>query len=280
MPVMTDQPPKGLKIMDPSLSTESGPIEIIVDGKPYPAAPDMTVLEVLKSHSFDIPTLCFHPALKPSGACRLCAVEVAAKSGRTITMLSCILPVKNGLEIKTQGELVKQARIRAFGNLIQMAPQSRKIRDLAEKNGIDLGPPPDGCIRCRLCIRVCREIVGPGALKMEKREGTGFVVPVADACIGCGTCANLCPTQVIKVEDLENVRTISIRDEVIGRHPLETCEGCGKRFATPKFLKHIADRTAPHPDVKLHHRYCPTCAKLFSDRIKSFTNLKERIITH
>jgi bidirectional [NiFe] hydrogenase diaphorase subunit len=61
------------------------------------------------------------------------------------------------------------------------------------------------------------------------------VVPIPDACIGCGTCANLCPTQVIKVEDLENVRTISIRDEVIGRHPLETCEGCGKRFATPKF---------------------------------------------
>jgi predicted molibdopterin-dependent oxidoreductase YjgC len=150
--------------MNFSPSLENEPVEIIINGRPYPADPKMTVLESLKSHNFDIPTLCFHPALKPSGACRLCAVEVAAKSGKTITMLSCILPVKNGLEIKTQGELVKQARIRAFGNLIQMAPQSRKIRDLAKKHGIDLGPPPDGCIRCRLCVRVCREIVGPGAL--------------------------------------------------------------------------------------------------------------------
>jgi predicted molibdopterin-dependent oxidoreductase YjgC len=280
MPVMIDKPIKGLNTMNPSPMLESEPVEIVVDGNSYTVDPKMTVLEALKSHSLDIPTLCFHPALKPSGACKLCAVEVVAKSGRAITMLSCILPVKNGLEIKTQGELVKQARVRAFGNLIQMAPQSRKIRDLAKKHGIDLGPPPDGCIRCRLCIRVCREIVGPGALKMEKREGTDFVVPFPDACIGCGTCANLCPTQVIKVEDLENVRTISIRDEVIGRHPLEICEGCGKRFATPKFLKHIADRTAPHPDVKLHHRYCQTCAKLFSDRIKSFKNRKEHIITH
>jgi bidirectional [NiFe] hydrogenase diaphorase subunit len=269
-----------MNTMNFSPSLENEPVEIIVDDKPYLVDSKMTVLEALKSHHFDIPTLCFHPALKPSGACRLCSVEVVAKSGKTITMLSCILPVKNGLEIKTNGDLVKQARIRAFGNLVQMAPQSRKIRDLAKKHGIDLGPPPDGCIRCRLCIRVCREIVGPGALKMEKREGIKFVVPIPDACIGCGTCANLCPTQVIKVEDLENVRTISIRDEVIGRHPLENCEGCGKRFATPKFLKHISDRTAPHPDVKLHHRYCQTCAKLFSDRIKSFKNRKEQMISH
>lgn len=261
-------------------SLEYDPVEIIVNGTPFQVDPKMTVLEALKSNGFDIPTLCFHPALKPSGACKLCAVEVVAKSGRAITMLSCILPVKNGLEIKTKGDLVNQARFRAFGNLVQMAPQSIKIRELAEKHGIDLGPPPDGCIRCRLCIRVCREIVGPGALKMEKREGIDFVVPIPDACIGCGTCANLCPTHVIKVDDMENVRTISIRDEVIGRHPLETCEGCGKRFATPKFLKHIAERTAPHPDVKLHHRYCPTCAKLFSDRIKSFKNLQERMISH
>lgn len=272
---------KGLYTMTPTPPTaETDHIRIVIDGRPYPANPGMTVLEVLKTHDFEIPTLCFHPALKPSGACKLCAVEVIAKSGKSITMLSCILPVKDGLEIATSGELVRQARVRAFGNLIKMAPQSRKIRDLAKKHGIDLGPPPDGCIRCRLCIRVCKEIVGAGALKMEKREKTGFVVPVPDACIGCGTCANLCPTQVIQIADQGNVRTISIRDEIIGRHPLETCEGCGKHFATPRFLKHIADRTAPHPDVKLHHKYCPTCAKLFADRLKPFIKRKEQLIIH
>jgi bidirectional [NiFe] hydrogenase diaphorase subunit len=64
------------------------------------------------------------------------------------------------------------------------------------------------------------------------------------------------------------VRTISIRNEVIGRHPLETCEGCGRRFATPKFLEVAHERAVDHhPDVKEHHRWCPECAKRLSARV-------------
>jgi ferredoxin len=124
---------------------------------------------------------------------------------------------------------------------------------------------------------VCKEIVGPGALKMVKRDGKNFVVPIEGICIGCGTCANLCKTGAIRVEDKDNVRTITIRDEVVGRHPLERCEGCGKLFATPKYLNYIEKRTAPHPDVKEHHKYCPTCAKMFSDRIKSFEERSQKM---
>jgi bidirectional [NiFe] hydrogenase diaphorase subunit len=79
---------------------------------------------------------------------------------------------------------------------------------------------------------------------------------------------------VIRLEDQDGVRTISIRDEVVGRHVLERCEACGKSFATQKFIKHIGERTLLHPDVKEHHLYCPTCAKLFSGRIKSLSKLK------
>jgi predicted molibdopterin-dependent oxidoreductase YjgC len=121
---------------------------------------------------------------------------------------------------------------------------------------------------CRLCERVCKEVVGAGALKLGKRNGQRLIEPLEGRCIGCGTCANICPTHVILVTDDENVRTISIRDEVIGRHPLATCEGCGKRFATPKFLEVAHDRAVDHhPDVKEHHRYCPECAKRLSPRV-------------
>jgi predicted molibdopterin-dependent oxidoreductase YjgC len=249
---------------------EKNMITLTIDGKPYPADEGQTVLTVLKENGFRIPTLCFHPALKPSGSCKLCAVEVPGRSsGRRMTMLACILKVKEGLEIKTSGELVEKARTRAFRRLLQMAPQSETLMALAESYGIATDVAPDGCIRCRLCIRVCKEIVGPAALKMEKRNGQNYVVPVEGQCIGCGTCANLCPTQVIAVEDQDNVRTISIRDEVIGRHPLKRCDGCGRQYATPRFLEHIHQRTSPHPDVKDGHNYCPTCAKLFSDRVES-----------
>jgi len=245
-------------------------LTITIDDRPCKVEDGISVLEAARANGFKIPTLCYHPALRPSGACKLCAVEVVAKSGRPIAMLSCILRVKEGLEVKTRGDIVTRSRRRAFRNLLQMAPQSKFIRDLAEEFEIDLGPPPDGCIRCRLCIRVCKEIVGPGALKMEQREGRNYVVPLEGRCIGCGTCANLCRTGAIRVEDHDNVRTILIRDEVIGRHPLVRCEGCGKMFATPKFIDYIDQkRRTDHPDVKTHHHYCPTCAKVFSDRVQT-----------
>jgi bidirectional [NiFe] hydrogenase diaphorase subunit len=247
-------------------------VRITIDGKKIQTEAGQTVLQVLKENNIKVPTLCYHPVLKPSGSCKLCAVEVPGRaSGRSVTMLSCVLKVKDGLEVKTQSDAVTRARTRAFRNLLQMAPQAERIIELCRLYDIDPGVPPDGCIRCRLCIRVCKEIVGPGALKMVKREGQNYVVPVTGLCIGCGTCANICPTNVIKVKDLNDVRTITIRDEVIGKHPLERCEGCGRLYATPKFLEHIHRRTASalHPDVKSPHNYCPTCAKLFSDRIKS-----------
>ena len=252
-------------------------VTITIDDCEYQAEEGTSVLEVARQNNIPVPTLCYHPSLRPSGSCRLCAVEVPGRStGRQVTMLACVLKVKNGLAVKTQGDAVNRARTRAFRNLLQMAPQAKKIIELAKTYDIDPGPPPDGCVRCRLCVRVCKEIVGAGALKMEKRDGKNYVVPIEGLCIGCGTCANICPTDVIIVEDRESARTIGIRDEIIGRHPLEICEGCGKQYATPKFLNHIQKRTSSHTDVKTHHNYCPTCAKLFSDRIKTFNDRSQR----
>ena len=258
-------------------------ITIIIDGTSYTAQEGQTALQVVRENEINIPTLCYHLALKPSGSCKLCAVEVRGRtSGRPIAMLACILKVSDGLEIKAAGPIVEAARTKAFKNLLRMAPQSTRLRQMAMDHGVDLGPPPDGCVRCRLCIRVCKEIVGAGALKMEKIDGIGFVMPEPDRCIGCGTCANICPTGVIRVEDRENVRTVMIRDELIGKHPLERCEGCGRWFATTRFMDYIERRTAPHPHVKETHAYCPTCAKLFSDRTRAISNhsVKTRMPGH
>jgi predicted molibdopterin-dependent oxidoreductase YjgC len=249
-------------------------VDITIDGRIFQAEEGKSLLEVMRTEGIKVPYLCYHPALKPSGSCKLCSVEVVSKTGRQVTMLSCIMKVRNGLNVKTQSEAVHKARAEAFKNLLQMAPQSLVIRKLAQEYGIEVGPPPDGCIRCRLCIGVCKEIVGANALKMEKLEGKNFVVPTEGLCIGCGTCVNVCPTKVIQLEDRNGVRILSIRDRIIGRHIMERCEACGKLFATRKFLNHVAQRTTPHPDVKEHHLYCPTCAKLFSDRIKSTARIK------
>lgn len=248
---------------------EASSVTVVIDEQTCQAAAGEPLFKVAKAHGIFIPSLCYHPALRPSGACKLCVVEVLSGRSRNLTMLSCVLKVQQGLEVRTSSHLVTQKREKAFQNLLRMAPQAKEIRQLATTCGIDAGPPPDGCLRCRLCIRVCKEVVGPGALEIVKRDGEAYVVPIEGRCIGCGTCANICPTKVIALSDQEGVRTITIRDEVIGRHPLERCEGCGRLFATPRFLDRIHERTRQHPDVKAHHLYCPVCSKLFSDRIRS-----------
>lgn len=243
-------------------------VTIQIDTHELTTSDEDTVLETARKNGIHIPTLCYHPALKPSGSCKLCAVEVEYSNGRTLTMLSCVLKVKPGMVIRTQGAAVHQARAKALKRLLQMAPQARRLHELAQREAIALPPAPDGCIRCRLCVRVCKEIIGQEALRLEKLDGRLQVVPNTDRCIGCGTCANLCPTQVIKVIDEGQMRTIRTKYMIIGVHPLERCEGCGKYYATEKQVDLVERRTEPHTHVKLRHHYCPACAKLFSDRLQ------------
>ena len=243
-------------------------ITITIDGNAHEVEPDQNLLTVLRRLGYEIPAICFHSALKdPVAACRLCAVEVSHGTGeRAKIRLACVLKTEAGLEIKTDSAGVHDARTRAMQRLLQDAPESERLHALADRFGLETGPLPDGCIRCRLCERVCREVVKAGALQMEKREDRSYIVPIPGRCIGCGTCANICPTDAIRVVDRDDWRTLTIRDEIIGRHPLAHCESCGRAFATPRFLDHVHEASASHPDVKKHHQYCPTCAKIFSDR--------------
>ena len=129
-------------------------------------------------------------------------------------------------------------------------------------------PPPDGCIRCTLCVRVCKEIIGVSALRMADRQ----VMPSSDACIGCGTCASICPTHAIVMAEEAGVRSLAIRGEVFSRHQLMRCQACGKHFATGQQIQMMEQRTAPHPQLKEHHTYCANCAKLFSTRLMAMKN--------
>jgi ferredoxin len=99
---------------------------------------------------------------------------------------------------------------------------------------------------------------------MVKTEGRSDIAPSENGdCIGCLTCTNVCPTKAIRYEDHGNVRTVLIRDEVVGRHTLERCQICGSLYATTKFLAHVKKSESTHPEEKEDHRHCQTCSKLY-----------------
>lgn len=166
------------------------------------ARPGWTVLETAREHGIEIPTLCFHPAVSASGACRLCMVELREGSWSKL-VASCIYPVAEGLQVFTQTERVRNVRRWVFEMLLAACPGSPEIARLAARHGVEgtrfkSHDPQQTCMVCGLCARACEEVVGLSAIAIvdrgvHKRVGAPFAKPT-DVCVACGSCVTICPT--------------------------------------------------------------------------------------
>lgn len=158
-------------------------IKLKFNGQEVKAREGWTLLETAREYDIDIPTLCFHPAVAPSGACRLCVVEL--RDGEWSKLVaSCIYPVAAGLDVYTKSERVQNVRRWIFEMLLAACPASQEIQQLAAQYGVkstrfSIHDPDEACMVCGLCARVCEEIVGLSAIAtvdrgVYKRVGAPF----------------------------------------------------------------------------------------------------------
>ena len=208
-------------------------VNLTIDGKQIQAPAGSSVLEAARSAGIYIPTLCYHPDLRPEGACRLCMVEA---SGARTLVASCVYPVSEGMVVKTNTSKVREARKTVLELLLTNHPKDclccqkngdcelQKIaadlgvRKLRFEGGetrartIDNSNPSlvrdqEKCILCGRCIRVCRDVQG---MSVYSFAGRGFNTMVStafehdllnSACTYCGQCVTHCPVGALEERD-------------------------------------------------------------------------------
>ena len=196
-------------------------VKVEINGVEYEAEEGKTILEVAREHTIEIPTLCYHKALPPYGACRLCIVETL-RDGWSKLAASCTLPVKEGLRIATDSEKVNKSRKMTIELLLSRSPEEGVLLDLAKQYGIKetrFKEKDDNCIFCGLCIRMCERMgrqainfMGRGA---DRELGTPYM-DLSQVCMSCGACAFICPTTRFtqrKVERLSGNKPLIIPEE-------------------------------------------------------------------
>ena len=80
---------------------------ITIDGKTFRFERGETILEVASRNGIFIPTLCYLKGATPTGACRICLVEV--EGARTL-ITSCTAPAAPKMVVRTESKRVIEAR--------------------------------------------------------------------------------------------------------------------------------------------------------------------------
>jgi len=187
-----------------------------------------TVLEAAKEMKIDIPTICHDSRMAPHGACRLCIVEI---EGMAKPVPSCTTPAVDGMIVITESARLQRLRksvvelllsdhpydcmvcIRAGNCTLQELAYRYNIREsrykgeMRDHDRVDDNPfvmrEQNKCVLCGLCVRVCDEIQGVGAIGFANRGFESKICPPYERdldCEFCGQCISVCPTGALSAK--------------------------------------------------------------------------------
>ncbi len=207
-------------------------VNITIDGIKAQVPKDCTVLEAAKLLDINIPTLCHLKGINEVGACRMCVVEV--KGARTL-QASCVLPVSEGMDVRTCSPAVMDARKTILDLMLsrherecltcsrnlncelqklcdemgidKVSFEGEKIRYTVDEASPSIVRDQNKCILCGRCIAVCRDIQHTEAINFVNRGiRTTVATPYGKAltevnCINCGQCIKICPVGALREKD-------------------------------------------------------------------------------
>ena len=234
-------------------------VKVIINGKECIAEKGEFLLDIAERNGFVIPHLCHHESLRGQATCRICIVEVV-ENGKKKIVTSCIFPVMRDIVVETNTEDIRGMRKTLLSLLMAEAPDNETISLMAKEYGIgdysrfhmDKG---NECIMCGLCVKACEELGCNSIATINRGTTKKIATPYEEPsleCIGCGSCASVCPTGCIKIEEGYGTRKIWNRE-----FELLKCSVCGKHFITKEEYDYINEKCAmPEEPV------CKSCKQI------------------
>ena len=207
-------------------------IKVTIDNVQVEVPMGSTALEAARAANIHIPTLCYLKGINEIGACRMCLVEV---KGARALQASCVFPVSDGMEIKTNTPTIQEARKVNLELILSnhdrkcltcVRSENCELQALSKKLGVDniryegeninftiddtspsIVRDANKCILCRRCVSTCRNIQGIGAIGPTERGFKTIIEPVFNKsisevnCIYCGQCIQACPVGALRERD-------------------------------------------------------------------------------
>ncbi len=189
-------------------------VKITIDDRVTEINKDTYLLKAIQGVGLHIPTLCHHKDLAPNGVCRLCICEIEDKRGKRKLVTACNFPIRDEIIVSTNSERVRQHRRILAEMYLGRWPNVPAIQDIAKRCGASdkekfkseyTDENPKACILCGHCVRACDQFVQENILDFSGRGiERHLTMPFGQMdphCIGCTSCAFVCPTGAIEIVD-------------------------------------------------------------------------------